>query len=621
MHEKKINIIMNSVLNGNYNIRPFITNKTWKFTSDDVLFPFTKETDIADVAWYNYNVGFTFLGAMQYWIQSLGTTTITVIPGADETQSNLLNNKINVFRYYYPENHKYFGNVVNISSSLYQNTYTSQSLDPKLLWYYLDHNYYRDYRTDKNPADETNFDTNNYLSESGSILIFPRRVTGESIRKKSVSIRNKNSANDAYDYVIVDDGLGNVIDSTIDETKIIDHKYNTLYVGFNEKYREYNFVNKKLDYVLDWSNNLNNVQVVNKKSITYSPGIPITNTTQNTGVCADFNGSYLRIPNNELFNFTNDMDYSFSFWIKVPPTQSILSYKENPIFDKKTISNKDYYSSTTGIFSLKNSFGTKQFPFNISLMNTSSATPNKIKFSQSDGVKTAEVSSNTLNENTWYHIVCQKTGSVYQIWQNGTLSNSQQTNINTNVQNAYEFYVAGNGTSENYLSGSLDEIRVFSRALTSNEITNLSDNSLKYGYAYQRKEIGNIFYETGVIIISDPRPKYKTAFLGKYGNFDYENFAHGFEGSFKSATTLYEHEIVCKIDKNKFNHTQNPSSLIKYNHVNTIKSLATGSSFTPYITTIGLYNDTHDLVAIAKMATPLKKRKDIDVNVIIRFDM
>jgi hypothetical protein len=58
-----------------------------------------------------------------------------------------------IFRVFYPENHKYFGNVVNISSSLYERTFTTQSLDPKILWYWLDNKFYDEYNVDKIPAD------------------------------------------------------------------------------------------------------------------------------------------------------------------------------------------------------------------------------------------------------------------------------------------------------------------------------------------------------------------------------------------------------------------------------------------------------------------------------------
>jgi hypothetical protein len=634
MHERNINIIFDPIRIGDYTVRSvstgdgpetrattpvrgFNANKTWKFTSDDVQnFP-KEETEIVDVVWSTAN--FSFLNAIKAWVQELGTTAIIVVPGSNI--SNLDANKINVFRYFYPENDKYFGNILNVSSSLYQNNYTLQPLDPKLLWYYLDHNYYRDYRKDKNPADETNFDTNNYLSPTGSIIIFPRNMTGETIKRNSLRFKNFNPVDDSYEYIIVDDGIGNIIDTTIDETKIIDHKYNLLYVGFNEKYRETNFVNTKLDYTLDWSNYLNEVKVINKRKISYEEGIPTTDTNEKSGVCANFSGSYLEVTNNELFNFSNNLDYAFSFWINIPPTQSIETFEVNPIFDKKTVKQLDVFSSTQGIHLVDDNMGSKQYPFDIVLTNRTSAEPYKIKFNQSDGLLNSNVSSNQLSTNTWHHVVCQKTGSTYEVWVDGNLNNTNTINISNNVQNKNKFYIAGNGTTENNFSGLLDEIRIFNKGLSQIEIENLSDNSLKYGYAYQRKEIGNVYYETGMIIVSDPRPKYKTAFLGRNGNFDYENFEFGFEGSFKSVNTIHEHEIVCTIEKNKFNFTQNPSSLIKYNGRLNTKPYVTNNEFAPYITTIGLYNDNHDLVAVAKLATPLKKRKDIDVNIIIRFDM
>ena len=213
MKNKGINIISDLIRIGDYNVRPFNINKTWNFTSEDVKNFSIEETEIVDVNWGLFES--TFLNAFQTWVQNLGTTEIKVIRTSN--YSNIDSNIINVFRYYYPENEKYFGNVLNVSSSLYQNTYTNQPLDPKLIWYYLDHNYYRDYRIDKNPADETNFDTNNYLAPTGSILLFPRNIVGESIKKKSLFIENLNPGNDSYNYTIIDDGIGNIIEGKTDD--------------------------------------------------------------------------------------------------------------------------------------------------------------------------------------------------------------------------------------------------------------------------------------------------------------------------------------------------------------------------------------------------------------------
>ena len=47
---------------------------------------------------------------------------------------------------------------------------------------------------------------------------------------------------------------------------------------------------------------------------------------------------------------------------------------------------------------------------------------------------------------------------------------------------------------------------------------------------------------------------------------------------------------------------------------------STGSYLAPYITTIGLYDDNLNMVAVAKLPQPIKSLPDYPVNFIIRFD-
>ena len=46
----------------------------------------------------------------------------------------------------------------------------------------------------------------------------------------------------------------------------------------------------------------------------------------------------------------------------------------------------------------------------------------------------------------------------------------------------------------------------------------------------------------------------------------------------------------------------------------------TGSYLAPYITTIGLYDENMDMVAVAKLAKPVKSMPDLPVNFLVRFD-
>ena len=58
-----------------------------------------------------------------------------------------------------------------------------------------------------------------------------------------------------------------------------------------------------------------------------------------------------------------------------------------------------------------------------------------------------------------------------------------------------------------------------------------------------------------------------------------------------------------------------------YRGTGSLKDFATGSNFAPYITTIGLYDDDNELLALGRLAKPIKNDKELDISVILRFDV
>lgn len=88
--------------------------------------------------------------------------------------------------------------------------------------------------------------------------------------------------------------------------------------------------------------------------------------------------------------------------------------------------------------------------------------------------------------------------------------------------------------------------------------------------------------------------------------------------SFSSSRTLYETQYKVTLEESEFNYTLNPSLITGSN--GEVKPLATGSDFTPYITTIGLYNDNQELVAVGKLAKPLATSKTTDTTILINLD-
>lgn len=47
----------------------------------------------------------------------------------------------------------------------------------------------------------------------------------------------------------------------------------------------------------------------------------------------------------------------------------------------------------------------------------------------------------------------------------------------------------------------------------------------------------------------------------------------------------------------------------------------TGSAFEPYITTVGLYNDANELLAVAKLGQPIPKSNKTDMTVVVKIDI
>ena len=178
-------------------------------------------------------------------------------------------------------------------------------------------------------------------------------------------------------------------------------------------------------------------------------------------------------------------------------------------------------------------------------------------------------------------------------------------------------------------------------------------------------KIGNVFYNQGLIVITRDVANKLTS---------------GWQLDYKSTQTIYEHEYLLIVNQDEFNVSTNPSAVVNvgketeryittdgkvqtvvkntgvnyirkktelpngeildYTYSGSVSSSitntwvsggfeqsytmtsidSTGSFLTPMITTIGLYDDDCQLVAVAKLPQPIKSESDMPVNFIVRFD-
>lgn len=121
------------------------------------------------------------------------------------------------------------------------------------------------------------------------------------------------------------------------------------------------------------------------------------------------------------------------------------------------------------------------------------------------------------------------------------------------------------------------------------------------------KKVGNVIYPQGQIIITDDT-------IAQY----YNNYIDA-EIKWKSTQPIYTYNFHCKMKENEFTHTFNPSALTGSNGV--VKENVAGEEFSPYFSTIGLYNDANELIAIAKPGQPIPISKDTDMTVVVKLDI
>lgn len=123
-------------------------------------------------------------------------------------------------------------------------------------------------------------------------------------------------------------------------------------------------------------------------------------------------------------------------------------------------------------------------------------------------------------------------------------------------------------------------------------------------------KVGDVIYEHGMII-----------FTGLQGTNLNDIIDNSISLQFTSTYTIYETQYKCTIRENEFNFSQNPSVVSGSTNSGIIYDFATGSFFSPYVTTVGLYNNSYELIAVAKLAQPLPTSATTDTSIVVNLDM
>jgi hypothetical protein len=466
-----------------------------------------------------------------------------------------------------------FNDAINIDGSL-----------QSVIYFSINHLYYK-YKTEPYKTyGPTNLErTSKVLYESASIFSFPQTKIGEGIKPGSLKLQGQFISPAIYgvgeygstlygnttsgSVSLSSDRYGNLIhDAYPTESIISGIKY---YEGFNEY-----FDRSRILY--------------ESANVSYIPGILMNYGTGSYGYQAEFSGNgYIKTAIDGYYD--RNHDFAISFFIQAENTgstpQIIITKSETPT--------------------------TPQFPFKIEL-DTSSC----INFTVAGSTEfrtriTSSISVDTMQ----HHIVCQTSGSSMQLWIDGILHSSASSELlidsisplsaSARIDNTHSVFIGGFKNS-NGLTGKLDEIRIYNKTLTSTQIGYLSDVDDDFTFK-QTNCVGNVFSKQGLVVLSTPDYRF---------NIIPDN---DYTISYRSTKTMYELNVIAAVNSGDFNMSSNLT--LTTDDDQTYKSFVSSSAFSPYITTIGLYNSYGQLLAIGKLAQPIRKLTDVDINFLIKIDL
>jgi hypothetical protein len=372
-----------------------------------------------------------------------------------------------------------------------------------------------------------------------------------------------------------------------------------------------------------------------------------------------YSQSYISSPNSTKYNFNSDEDFA---------KNNISNLEKRYIIAKsgtKTVFPNVDHLPVGMVATASLAEEGPQYPFEIFMISQS------LYFSRSDGdqiiVVDAEITSSDSVQKT-SHVLCQSSASKLELYIDGIKKVSQTYYLSGSTKNNANLYIGSKGPlntsvdsgsrdlgigsapigdgfnveyfSTNYdmwrydqrnkhFNGELSNINIWNRPFTATQVENISESINGSPY------IGNIFYRMGFATITHPKYNKIARGEGSYiGNMEigdsqfYNPFIVGGgidDGintiQFQGTHLIHEHEYVCHIQEHEYNHTTNITTRkTREGSPYDMADFTTSSFFQPHITTIGLYNEAHELLVTAKLGQPIRVPENTDLTFVLRWD-
>jgi len=535
--------------------------------------------------------------------------------------------------------HNIYG--LNVGDDSYNYPINADGTNQHVAWRWLDHRYYRfPYDPARSHELTDRHVTEKFLFYSSSVLSVPYFEVGERIKPGTFTVTSSVAG---IPIRLLDDSNGNLCDPLIDTGSFASSSRCFFYMGFNDEYRQFenNFgtiITGSVKYEL-----ANVTKQADAYGINISTGVTVTSSAQSgpSGLCATFydpaNDGRIRVPHDELFNRFNSCDrWTISLWVR--------SGEDTGVFIGKGIYKTEQYFDTGEQRLLTRAVVDTTWPDIALLGHTADITQRRIPFilgvtgsedfyfGCSNGTTGSFITGSLdFSATDWVHVAVTRDNDFVNLYLNGNKVSSGSM-PKESTANDYDIVIGDwLPTSTVARVTAIDEIRMYDYALSTSEIASLSNRHYLSGSLYQTNVAGNVFYRNGQVAVSSTLPKYNSG-----SGF----FNTAFTASYRGTHTIYENEVLVRVPSDQFNYTLNPTATYRpgtdesNNDCNTTTAGAESNNppgelyltgfvsgtIVPYITTIGLYNDQQQLLAVGKLGTAIQKRSDVDMNFIIRWD-
>jgi|TARA_R110001592_G_scaffold1955_4_gene12174 hypothetical protein len=491
-----------------------------------------------------------------------------------------------------------------------------------MVWNHIDHRYYRHPYDPARTHEHSNQRTvEKSLFMTASVFSIPYFEMGEKIKPGTLHVTDQA-------WSLYDDGNGNLRSSEIDSASFADKRKLSGYWTFNNEFRKFDTNYGTTNSPMKVLSHANTEIKSEMKSITTHPGVTLTGTVADSGIAGAFDGvnSYMKTPNHSDFNPGEGDNFAWSFWMRAGISQSNQDTTYNSLIRKQTDYTEDYWDPINKLVKTRTQYiDLDKYPYHISIKNNQSGvlTNGKIGFAVKGDNALSSCTSTTQCTGSYHHIVAQRSGSELQLWVDGTKEASSSIATGP-TKNNRDIIFGAKQTNHDFaaFSGSMAEMRYYRYGLSTTQIASLANSHYLSGSLYQSSVAGNVFYRNGHVVISSPLPKFEGALTGSYTI------------RYNGVHTVYENEAFIEVPKDVCNISMNPSATYNPPDGNEtsndyLSSNGSGElihpgfisgTMKPYITSIGLYNDKSQLLAVGKLSQAIQKRDDIDMNFVVRWD-